>query len=580
MCIRDRFTPLNDLIATTNINFTADLVTIFGASNETMRYAAVMSLKDYPPDTYAGMWDALNTNVDMVVTHSFTRIDNVTALETIQRMQRQRQAAEDAGVSLSEQLSVASDDLASSRVVFGKHHATVTVFAQSEEELDESVSLVNRVVTESGASIGRASLSAQAEFFAQHPGNYSYRTRAAMISSQNFSEFAALHSTSLGRPKELSPWGDAVAVVPTAYGEPYRLNLHLAGSEGERTVGHSIVLGQTGSGKTLGTAFLLTQALRLNPRIIIFDKDRGFEMAVRALVGDYTAVRLGEKTGFNPFQAEKDERGVSWLTDWLTNLAESNSSELTPLQREAIAEAVIGNVSAEPSLQNFQMFRTQFQSTDDDSDLYTRFGRWCENGEFGWLFSGEDEDNLTIQNQVCGFDLTEVFDNAVIRTTWLSYIFRRIERMVEDEHPTLIVLDEAWKLLDDPYFQTRLKDWMLTMRKKNVAVILLTQRVSHLTDSAAGGAILESAVTRLVYPSSFNTHEELKPLKLTSNETEFLLTSNVGNRLALFQSGEDSVLLDMNLAALGGAVSVLGGGPGEKAPADWRERTSFWKELI
>ena len=120
------------------------------------------------------------------------------------------------------------------------------------------------------------------------------------------------------------------------------------------------------------------------------------------------------------------------MTDWLTNLAESNSSELTPLQREAIAEAVIGNVSAEPSLQNFQMFRTQFQSTDDDSDLYTRFGRWCENGEFGWLFSGEDEDNLTIQNQVCGFNLTEVFDNAVIRTTWLSYIFRRIERMVED----------------------------------------------------------------------------------------------------------------------------------------------------
>jgi hypothetical protein len=39
---------------------------------------------------------------------------------------------------------------------------------------------------------------------------------------------------------------------------------------------------------------------------------------------------------------------------------------------------------------------------------------------------------------------------------------RRIERTGEDSWPTLIILDEAWKLLDDPYFEHRLKDWMLT----------------------------------------------------------------------------------------------------------------------
>jgi len=575
-----RFVLINDLIANTNVNFLGDLVTIFGSSSQTLRYCAVMTLKDYPASTFAGMFDGLNLHFDMVVSNSFTRIDNVSALSVIQRGKRQRAAAEDAAVSLAQQLEDAGDDLASGRIVFGKHHCTVTVFANSEAELDDAVSMVNRAITESGAVIARESMAAQSEYFAQHPGNFNYRTRPAMISSLNFAEMAALHGTSTGRPAHKAPWGEAVTIIPSIYGEPYRFNLHMAGQKDERTVGHSIVLGQTGSGKTLGTAFLLSQSLRLKPRIIVFDKDRGFEMAVRAMGGHYTSVRMGEDTGFNPFRAESDERGTAWLADWLSTLAESGSSELSPLQREALSQATQGNATADDALQNFSMFRTQVQSTDDDGDLHTRLSRWDKQGQFGWLFNGAGEDSLTLDHQIVGFDLTEIFDNDVIRTAWLSYIFRRIERMVEDEYPTFVVLDEAWKLLDDPYFQTRLKDWMLTMRKKNVAVILLTQRVSHLTDSAAGDAILESAVTRLVYPSSYNTREEVKPLNLTTNETEFLLSSNDGNRFVLLKSGEDSVILNMNLHAIGGALGVLGGGPGEKAPEGWRNRENFWQELI
>ena len=115
-------------------------------------------------------------------------------------------------------------------------------------------------------------------------------------------------------------------------------------------------------------------------------------------------------------------------------------------------------------------------------------------------------------------------------------MFRRIERTVEDSRPTLIVLDEAWKLLDDPYFERRLKDWMLTMRKKNVAVVLLTQRVAHIRESKAGGSILESAVTTILYPNSRNTPEELAPLALSDRELDFACASALEARLALIRS--------------------------------------------
>ena len=191
-----------------------------------------------------------------------------------------------------------------------------------------------------------------------------------------------------------------------------------------------------------------------------------------------------------------------------------------------------------------------------------------------------DGGRSTLPRFLLGQALSEIFDTAAVRTAWLSYVFRRIERTIEDGAPTLIVLDEAWKLLDDPYFERRLKDWMLTMRKKNVAVVLLTQRLAHVRESRAGGSILESTMTTILYPNSRNTPAELAPLALTDRETAFACTSGLGGRHALVRSGDTSVVVDMQLGALGGLMTVLGGGPGgDWAPETWRETPDFWKDI-
>jgi type IV secretion system protein VirB4 len=572
------FSPLNDLIANAPVLFSGDTFTIFGSHTGNTKYGAIVTLKDYPSDTFAGILDGLDFATDMVVTNSFTPSDRIEALQKIQRVARQMSAAEDAARSLQSQLEEAADDQASGRVAFGNHHCTISLFADSDLELDDTLGNVTRAITSIQGSMIRENFAARAAFFAQHPGNYSYRTRASMISSQNFAELGALHGAARGRTKNLSPWGEAITVLPTGNGEPYRFNFHLPGQKGERVVGHSLVLGQTGSGKTLGTAFLLAQATRLNPRIIVFDKDQGFEMPIRAMGGDYTPVKMGHNTGFNPFEAESDERGAAWLTDWLEAMLKPKNSDLTPLQIEALAKACRDNSKASKSLQTISHFRSQLRAVDDGKDLHTRIGKWDKGGQFDWLFNGTGKDSLSFENDIVAFDLSEIFNNDDVRTAWLSYVFRRIERIVEDERPTLIVMDEAWKLLDDPYFQSRLKDWMLTMRKKNVAVILLTQRVSHISESAAGGAILESVVTRLIYPSNRNTLDELTPLNLSDREQFFLMQSNVGHHLALMQSGDDSTIIDMDLHALGPLLKTLGGGKGETAKKGWRETPHFWKD--
>ncbi|WP_435171151.1 hypothetical protein [Falsirhodobacter sp. 1013] len=574
------FEPLSNLMAGSRVDFRGDTFTVFGTDSEDTRYGAIFGMKGYPSETMAGIFDRFDMAADMVVTHSFTPMDLVTATGRLQRTIRQMRAADDAALSLQAQLVEASDQLASGRIVFGHHLVTIMAVAESRAELDDIAASIRSAGQRAGAVIVREDINARTAYFAQHPGNYGYRSRASMTSSRNFASFASLHAAGIGVEEGREPWGVPLTILPTVSGEPYRFNFHAAGAQGERTVGHSLTIGRTGTGKSVGIAFLAAQVQRANPRIIAFDKDNGLEMPLRALGGSYAPVRMGEVTDFNPFAAETDERGRAWLTDWLSALLEQNGPPLTAEQSESLSRAVTANAESDAALQNVMHFRSQLLSVDDGGDLYTRMGVWDTDGQYGWVFGGMAADPVHFDQAVTGFDLTEILDVSSVRTAWLSYVFRRIERTVEDGRPTLLILDEAWKLLDDPYFEARLKDWMLTMRKKNVAVVMLTQRVSHIAESRAGNSILESVNTTIVFPNRRNTAEELAPLNLSDSEEAFLMNTGGASRAALVRNGDTSTVVDLDLSALGPLLRVLAGGKGDDmSPANWRDNPDFWKEM-
>ncbi len=561
------FTPISNLMVESRVDFRGDSFIVMGLDEEDMRYGAMFTFKKYPTETSPGFLDRFDLPGDTVVTHSFTPMDLVPALARVQRTVRQMSAADDAARSAQDQLADAADDLASGRISFGQHQVSIMAVARSPQELDALAAEIRTQTQRALAVAVREDLGARAAYFAQHPGNFTFRSRDAMISSSCFADFVALHTTGRGLKPGKEPWGAPITILPTENGEPYRFNFHLPGEPGDRTVGHTLVIGRTGSGKTLGTAFLLAQSQRVEPRIIAFDKDRGLESAIRSLGGSYSAVQMGVPTGFNPFRSENDLRGVGWLTDWLGALLTQDAAPLTPMQSEALAKAVGSNANSDPFLQTLAHFRSQLASVDDDGDLHTRMGQW-DDGKYHWLFPGSGTDPLTFDKRITAFDMTEIFDSPAVRTAWLSYIFRRIERTVENGQPTIIVLDEAWKMLDDAYFQSRLKDWMLTMRKKNVVVVMLTQRVSHIAESRAGGSIFESCVTQILFPSSKNTPRELDPLNLTDREEAYLCTSAAGARTALVRGFDSSTIVDLDLSVLGPMLTALGAGRVDDDPAD------------
>ncbi|MEO1023978.1 MAG: type IV secretion system protein B4 [Pseudomonadota bacterium] len=547
------------------------------------RYGKSFTIGEYAEGTTCTMFDMLNLPVDMIVTHSFTPINSNLMAGRIKRQKRQMQASQDAALSLLEALDIAHDDLEAKRQSFGEHHMVVTVFCDSLDELQTlGAEIVNAAAAEGVKMIGER-MAAKTHYFSQHPGNQPKRVRASAITNRNFADFAALHRTQLGKDKHQLPWGQEITLFPTPEQSAYRFSYHEQGSpEKEPTSGHTLILGRPGSGKSVLSAFLMTQARRCGARIFVFDYRLGMEMAVRANGGRYASIKAGQATGLNPLWTEIDTRGTAWLSDWLASLLYRADKPLTPAQTNRIQEVVRQNSgAANPQLRNWKDFASLFVSTDDDGDLHQRLLEWTEDGRYGWIFGQSLEDTFSLEGHVVGFDLTGILDSESEkeRMAVLSYLFRRIEREIEDRRPTIIVIDEAWKALDNAYFAERLSNWLVTARKQNTVAVMMTQYASQLERTRTGKTIVEAVPTQILLPNIRAHASDYAMLNLQEKELDVLLNTGSASRLALVRDDTGSVVVDADLSALGPHLTILGGMEKGEAlvGADYRDRPDFWR---
>jgi len=581
---KSRFGIIAQDVANTRVTFAGRSFTLSdGVTGQ--RFGTSFAIKSYPTKTSCTMFDELNLPVDMVVTHSFTPINSNIMAGRIKRQQRLMKASDDGAISLAEELVDALDDLESKRLSFGDHHMTVTVFADNEEKLENIASEVRNIAATEGVNLVNESFAARSHYFAQHPGNGQMRSRKAAITNMNFADLAALHRSQLGKTGNHVPWGKPISLFPTPERSGFLFNYHETGQpDKEPTGGHTLILGRPGSGKSVLSAFLMTQARRCAARVFVFDYRLGMEMAVRANGGRYSAIKAGEVTGLNPLCTEIDRRGQAWLSDWLATLLHRADRPLSPVQINRIQEVVRQNADAnDADLRNWQDLASLFVAGADEGDLFERFREWTAEGRYGWIFGQSVKDTFSLEGDVVGFDLTGILDSESEkeRMAVLSYLFRRVERVIEDRNPTIIIIDEAWKALDNPYFADRLSNWLVTARKQNAVVVMMTQYASQLEKTRTGKTIIEAVPTQLLLPNIRASASDYAMLGLSEKELGVLLGTGSNSRLALVRDDQGAVVIDTDLSALGPYLTILGGMEKGEAlvGADYRKNPDFWRHI-
>ena len=547
--------PLDEYIPTSRITFGKKALEFRGASLEDVRFGAMLSIREYPAYSGAGMLDGLlRVPYPLIIAQSFALEDRAPVTTYVKKVGRQIQASDEAGTEVETAINIARNELAMGATVLGYHHLTACALGRTIREMENCVQAATQELQAFGTIVVREDMNAEPAFWAQLPGNFGYVARRALISSRNFVGFASLHNFAVGQ-KENNRWGPAISVLETTSQTPYWFNFH------RRQVGNFTVVGPTGSGKTVALGFLLAQAMRVTPRprVAFFDKDRGADPLIRAMGGTYEVLTPGIPTGFNPLQLQGTPEDRAFVSDLLKFMVRPrDGADLTALQLKIIDSAVDQIFSISLRDRHFADVAQLLRGTErqDQEDLASRFDVWVKGR--GWLFNNP-HDTWSAANGVFGFDMTKILEDDDLRTAALGYIFHRIEGMM-DGTPMMLFIDEGWKILKDDTFSAFLNDKLKTIRKLNGIVGFGTQSAKDIIQSLMGHTLLEQTPTNIFFPNPKADHlSYVEGFRLSEREFEWVLDTHPKSRQFLIKHDQDSVIARLDLSGMLDLVKVLSG---------------------
>jgi len=575
--------PLSRALASNRLYFGTEAIE-YRSPNET-RVGAMLGIKEYPTPTVVGMYDRLlSAPLSFVLTQSFAFISKGAGQALLQRQFNRMANAGDFAVSQAAELKDALDALTSNEFVMGEHHFSLQLMSDIPDSdnreagavrlktLNDQVAMARSLLADTGMLVAREDLALEAAFWAQLPGNFPFRPRKSPITSRNLAAMAPFHNYPLGRV-DGNHWGEALTVLVTGARSPYYFSLH-ASDPGDsvggsrKDTGHTLICGPTGSGKTVFIGFLIAMLARQGVTQVVFDKDRGLEILVRALNGEYFPLKNGEPTGFNPLQLPVTPLNVEFLKMWLGELIgvpARGGGRHAPTAREQadLEQALRGTLALEASARRLSRLVEFLDPTDPDG-LYARLAPWCAGlrGDYAWAFDNP-VDTLVARmtgRSLMGFDVTEFLDHPLTRPTITLYLFHVVRQLL-DGRKLVCWMDEFWRLVADPAFAGFAKDGPKTWRKLNGVMCLATQSPSDVLESAISRTLIEQTPTKIIFPNAeANWREYTEGLGLT--EREFRLVKDrlePGSRMFLVKQAHHSVVCGLDLKGFDAELAVISG---------------------
>lgn len=546
-------TSADQILNTSRLSFGVESFEIRASSSSL--YGATIGIKEYTPQSSPGMLDhLLHLPCSFILTQSFTCISKSVAVQKMTIQKNKMVSAGDLAQSQILQITDALDDLISNEFVMGDHHLTMTVLASTLPKTVKSLSHAVDAFANAGFMVAREDLALEAGFWAQLPGNFSHRPRKALITSRNFAGLMSMHNHPVGHLKG-NWWGDALTMFKTTSGTPYYFNFHQHGEH--YPLGNTTIIGPSGTGKTVLMGFLMAQAEKYKPRVVYFDKDRGAEIFIRAQSGQYNPLFDGEPTGFNPLQLEPTPKNKAFLTELIKVLATSHGEAYSVEDAEEVNRALKGVLKLDKSERRLINLIPFLDGTRANS-VASRLMPWVGSGEHAWVFDHQ-EDSLSLDSRLLGFDITEILNRSIIRTPVLFYLFHRIDELINGDKIT-IYIDEGWKAVDDPVFEPVIKDWLKTIRKREGLLVFGTQSAKDAAECRIGDSIIEQSVVNIFMPNPKATYEHYVE-KFGLTEHEFEIVKNLGekSRQFLIRKNNTSVVVELDLSLLKEDIPVLSG---------------------
>jgi P-type conjugative transfer protein TrbJ len=528
------------------------------------QHLRLLTVTGFPNTTTPGLLDALN---DLGFAYRWTTrwiaLDKIQANRQITKLRRQWFAKRKSVAAILREVMfnrettlVDSDadnkaadadealqELGADDVAFGYLTTTLIVGDADPKRADEKLLALERIINGRGFTTIRETLNAVEAWLGSIPGNPYANVRQPIVHTLNLAHMMPVSAVWAGPERNRHLDAPPLMMTETRGATPFRLDLHSG------DVGHAFVVGPTGSGKSVLLSLLALQFRRfIGSQVAIFDRGRSARAASLAMGGESIELGLEGTLSLQPL-ARIDEPGeLAFALEWVSGLIMNEGVTITSVIKDALWTALKSLASAPKSERTLTGLAVLVQSTA----LSQALAPYTLEGPYGHLLDGATE-NLTLTD-VLHVEMEPLMQHKRLIPPVLTYLFHRIEARFGGR-PTLLVLDEAWTFLDEPMFAARIREWLKTLRKKNVAVLFATQSLADIERSAIAPALIESCPTRIFLPNDralepqmravyerFGLNDrQIEILGLATPKRDYYVQSAQGNRL--FELGLGPVAL-------------------------------------
>lgn len=458
--------------------------------------------------------------------------------------------------------------------------ATVTVWDADPRIAEEKLRLVEKTIQARDFTCIVETVNAIEAWLGGLPGHVYANVRQPPISTLNLAHMIPLSAVWAGAERDEHLNGPPLFYARTEGSTPFRFSLHVG------DVGHTMIVGPTGAGKSVLLALMALQFRRYDrSQVFAFDFGGSIRAATLAMGGDWQDLggSISEATSFlnmvalQPLSWIHDTQERAFAADWLVDILVREGVEITPEVKEHLWTALTSLASAPIEERTITGLKALLQS----AALKQALRPYCLGGPYGHLLDAEMEwlGDASVQ----AFE-TEGLLGTGAAPAVLSYLFHRVEARF-DGRPTLLIIDEGWRALDDGGFAGKIKEWLKTLRKKNVSVVFSSQSLADIGASTIAPVLVESCPTRIflaneravepqirdVYRQFGLNDRQIEIVARATPKRDYYCQSRRGNRLFDLGLGEVALALcaASDKAAHAAMNDLVEAGERHRFPAMW-----------
>jgi hypothetical protein len=285
-----------------------------------------------------------------------------------------------------------------------------------------------------------------------------------------------------------------------------------------------IVMGKSGSGKSFTSKILLTRLLQKHPDIAyyIVDPENEYGNVGRLSGADVLDVTTEKNLGLDPVRIFSDNKDT--------------------------AAGILADLAGVEGNRNYQELRSIVGASQDLLEVYQNSPPNLKD-QLETFITGPDSFLTMGQPQTFShrmvFNLSALHRQlAMTQRRSLTFqaanvlVFSKIWQMIDDTKflplhiPKVVLIDELWLYTSLPASASFLEGVSRRGRKRNVLLLLNSQRLADILENQAGKAVIENCATKVMLRQDESAIKQAgQTIGLSNNEMETLLELNQGQGL-------------------------------------------------